>query len=111
MYIVQYIPVNWSSPSVVFFRTVCDILYKSENLTSSEVNITLAEDYVGTENIHKEDSEGEHYQGREGALSEVKKISEVFPFFKNNSSSSLHFSGMISGAGLWVVFCVTKVRE
>ena len=61
----------WSSPSVVFFRTVCDILYKSENLASSEVKTTLAEQNVGAENIHKEDAEGEHYQGGEGALSEV----------------------------------------
>ena len=78
---MQYIPVNWSSPSVVFFRTDCDILYKSENLTSSEVNITLAEHYVGTENIHKEDSEGEHYQGCEGALSEVSFLFNQFFLF------------------------------
>ena len=32
---------------------------------------TFAEQYVGTENIHKEDEEGEHYQGGEGALSQV----------------------------------------
>ena len=56
---------------MLYFRTDCDILYKSENLASSEVKTTLAEQNVGAENIHKEDAEGEHYQGGEGALSEV----------------------------------------
>ena len=32
---------------------------------------TLAEQDVGAENIHKEDAEGKHYQGGEGALSQV----------------------------------------
>ena len=46
-------------------------MYKYENLVSFEVKATLAEHYACAENIHKEDAEGEHYQGGEGALSEV----------------------------------------
>ena len=56
----------------------------------------FAEQYVGTEDIHKEDEEGEHYQGGEGALSQVI---DLYPA----PAQAFHCSGMTSGAGQWVV--------
>ena len=87
---------------MLYFRTDCDILYKSENLASSEVKTTLAEQNVGAENIHKEDAEGEHYQGGEGALSQVIyhfTFLSCSAFLLKHLLLYLDCSGMISGAG------------
>lgn len=69
---------------------------------------TFAEQYVGTENIHKEDAEGEHYQGGEGALSQVIDLA---PVPAPALFQPICCSGMISGAGQWIVSFAIKVRE
>ena len=78
-------------------------MYNYENLVSFEVKATLAEHYACAENIHKEDAEGEHYQGGEGALSQVI---DLYPA----PAQAFHCSGMTSGAGQWVVSFAIKAR-